>query len=299
MKNPIPVVVALGELLWDIFPEGAKFGGAPGNFAHHVASLGAQTFMVSAVGDDDLGRVALERLQNSGIDISHVVVDDTHPTGSVDVSIDRRGQGAFRFHEDESWDFLAWSDDLQRLANRCDAVCFGTLGQRSDQSRATIRRFVETTKKTALRIFDINLRAPFYTIDVVTETLKLANVLKLNDDELRWMAETLGLRQGPEIDQAIEIRQRFELKLVAVTRGERGALVVTEESTHDVAGHPVDVRDTVGAGDAFTAALTIGLIQGKEIGALAETACRIAEYVCTQSGATPALPESLCREFRI
>ena len=297
MNESKPIVVALGELLWDKFPSGAKFGGAPGNFAHHVAALGAETYMVSAVGDDELGRRAMERLQESGIRLPHVAVNMQHPTGSVDVTVDAEGHPSYQFHENDSWDFLEWSDDLAMLANRCDAVCFGTLGQRSQPSRSTIQRFVSTTKRSALRIADINLRSPFYNDQVIQESLELVNVLKLNDDELRYLTDRLALRQRADADQAKEIRQRYQLELVAVTRGRNGALVVTEDSTFDVPGRPTEVSDTVGAGDSFTAALVAGLLQGKPVGGLVETACRIAEYVCTQPGATPQLPESFRRSF--
>ncbi len=297
MNESKPIVVALGELLWDRFPTGAKFGGAPGNFAHHVAALGAETYMVSAVGDDELGRRAMKRLQQSGIQLSHVVVNPQHPTGSVDVTVDSEGHPSYEFHNNESWDFLEWSDDLAALAHRCDAVCFGTLGQRSEPSRSTIQRFVSSTKRSALRITDINLRVPFYSDQIIQDSLQLVNVLKLNDDELRYLAKMLGLRTTAEAEQANEIRERYELELVAVTRGRNGAMVVTQDSTFDVAGRSTDVSDTVGAGDSFTAALVAGLLQGRPVGGLVETACRIAEYVCSQPGATPQLPEAFRSMF--
>jgi len=276
-----------------MFPDGARFGGAPGNFAHHAASLGASTSMVSAVGCDDLGRRAIERLKGSQIDVSQVVSSQTHPTGSVDITVDNQGNPSYQFHQNEAWDFLCWSDELASLASRCDAVCFGTLGQRSDPSRETIQRFVSATKETALRIFDINLRPPFFSDSAIDQSLSLANVLKLNDEELKYLAEHFDFAAGSEIEWAKEIRHRYGLKLVAMTRGPRGALVVGQDSVIEVDAKPTEVSDTVGAGDAFTAALTRGLLSGGEIEKVAQSACRVAEYVCSQPGATPSLPETL------
>ncbi len=294
MNRKLPTVVALGELLWDVFPDGARFGGAPGNFAHHAAALGADTYLVSAVGDDDLGRQAVERLKGSRIDISHLATCDSRPTGSVSITVDDLGHPSYQFHDNESWDALGWTDGLAALADRCDAACFGTLGQRSEQSRVTIQRFVASTRPTALRILDINLRRPYVSDSVIDQSLGLANVLKLNDDELKFLADLYGLTAKSESDQARQMVDRFDLQLVALTRGPRGALVTDGESVFVVAAKPTEIVDTVGAGDAFTASLTIGLLGGVDLARATEAACRIAEYVCTQAGATPALPESLC-----
>lgn len=295
MNRSAPTVVALGELLWDLFPDGPRFGGAPGNFAHHAAALGAQAVMVSAVGDDQLGREALDRLRGSGIDVRHVAISPSHPTGSVAVTLDAQGHAAYRFHHDEAWDFLSWSDSLAALADRCDAVCFGTLGQRRPESRATIQRFVAATRPSVLRVLDINLRPPHYDDEVIQRSLELANVLKLNDDELRLLADRFGHSGKSQVQQAQAIRQRCGLRLVAVTKGSAGAVLVSEQEVIESPGVAVEVRDTVGAGDSFTAALVVGMLRGIELTTVAASACRIAEYVCTQSGATPALPSSIFR----
>jgi len=293
MNQDSPTVVALGELLWDLFPDGPRFGGAPGNFAHHAAALDAQVSMVSAVGNDELGRQAIASLQASGIDVQQVAVSPSRPTGSVAVTLDDQGHASYQFHQDEAWDFLDWTDSLRELASRCDAVCFGTLGQRSSGSRETIQKFVSATREPALRVLDINLRAPHYSHEVIDRSLELANVLKLNDDELRYLAERFGQADLSQVDQAQAIRRRCDLRLVAVTKGSAGALLVSEEEVVESPGAAVEVRDTVGAGDSFTAALVVGLLREIDLATVAASACRIAEYVCTQSGATPPLPTSI------
>jgi fructokinase len=249
--------------------------------------------MISGVGDDDLGRRALKRLRSSSIDVTFVAVDPQRPTGSVAVSLDAAGHASYRFHEHEAWDHLVWSTELAELASRCEAVCFGTLGQRSSQSRETIQRFVAATDASALRVFDINLREPFFELTIVQQSLELANVVKLNDDELAYLARELPLRAASATDQARELCQRFNLRLVAVTRGKQGALVVGDEVCFEAASQPTEVVDSVGAGDSFTAALVMGMLRGLDLQTTMEVACRIAEFVCRQSGGTPELPAPL------
>src|SRR4051812_22280306 len=186
-------VIGLGEVLWDVFPEGAKFGGAPANFACHAATLGAEVCMVSRVGPDELGGNAVAALRGNGVNADHVAIDPDHPTGFVKVELDAAGKPRFEITEGVAWDHIAWSDDLGALAARADAVCFGTLCQRGETSRRTIRRFLEGTKPECLRIFDINLRQHYYDEKVVRDSLGLANVLKLNDEELPVLSSLCGL----------------------------------------------------------------------------------------------------------
>lgn len=293
-----PTVVAVGELLWDLLPSGPQFGGAPGNFAHHAASLGAAVSMVSAVGDDDLGHQAIAELKKSNLDLSHVSILPHYPTGAVDVSLDDAGHASYQFRDDEAWDHLPWSEGLQSLAADCDVVCFGSLGQRHAESRATIRKLVEGTSQSALRVFDINLRPPHYDEALIQQSIEMANVLKLNDDELHYIAGLYGhhgseLEQGSEVELTIKLVTELSLRLIAVTRGSRGSLLVGEGQISEVDSQPVVVQDTVGAGDSFTAALAIGLHHQLPLDVVNEKACRIAEYVCSHSGATPELPAEL------
>ena len=213
-------VVGIGEILWDLFPTGPRFGGAPANFICSVAELAGDrtdASMASGVGRDDLGKRALESLHAHGVDTHCVAVID-RPTGQVHVTLDAAGHASYEFAADTAWDHLAWSDGLQQLAARADAVCFGTLAQRSDRSRRTILRFVRETPAECLRILDVNLRPPFWSEAVVLESVRLANVLKLNDAELPILADMLRLCGTDDalLDQLVK---RFSLKLVALTRG--------------------------------------------------------------------------------
>jgi fructokinase len=296
MMNDRCTIVGLGELLWDLFPDGPRFGGAPANFACHAAALGADAYLVSSVGCDELGRNGLDALLAHGVHADYMDICDAAPTGTVEVTLDDAGKARFRFAADVAWDHLQWSDALEQLAGRSAAVCFGTLAQRSDVSRQTIRHFVRATPPAALRIFDINLRVPFYDDDTIRESLALANVLKLNDDELPIVASLCGM-SGADGELLARLAERFELDVVALTRGPHGALLWRRGELSDAPGLPVVVRDTVGAGDAFTAALAIGLIRNDPLGVINQRACQVAAYVCSCSGATPPLPDEIRRQF--
>jgi fructokinase len=290
-------VVGIGELLWDLFPEGARFGGAPVNFACHAAALGASVHVVTGVGNDELGRQAVEALQSHGVNPDAVAICERAPTGTVHVAVDVAGKAAFTFAPDVAWDHLQWSERFARLAAACDAVCFGTLGQRSAESRETIQRFVGATPAASLRVFDINLRPPFFSEEAIRESLALASVLKLNDDELPILAAMCGAT-GSEVEVLAQLARQFDLQLVALTRGPRGAILMRGGEISEARGVPVAVKDTVGAGDAFTAALVLGLLRSDPLDEINHRACAVAAYVCSQAGATPPLPEALRREFQ-
>jgi fructokinase len=288
----VPVVVGLGEILWDVFPDGARFGGAPANFACSTAGLAgdaARVCMAGAVSDDDLGRRALGEFTARGVATEAVAVLGK-PTGRVDVTVDAAGHAAYVFAPDCAWDHVPWGGALERLARETSVVCFGTLGQREATSRATIRRFLSAMPSPALRILDLNLRPPFWSPDVVRESLPLANVVKCNDNELPVVAGILGLAGSPE--QILrDLVERFSLRLAALTRGARGSLLVTADGRRsDLPGAPIVVCDTVGAGDAFTAAVAIGYLAGRPLENLHAHAERVAGFVCTQRGGTPAFP---------
>lgn len=287
-------IIGLGEVLWDIFPDGEHFGGAPANFACTAAALGrdrVQAFVVSRVGRDELGRRALETLRKQGVDTSCLNVSDT-PTGQVHVRIDAEGHARYEFASRSAWDELEWTPRLEDLARAADVVCFGSLGQRSERSRATIRSFVEATVTNALRILDVNLRPPFDDDAVVLDSLALANIVKLNEDELPRLAEMCRLT-GSEVDLMRSFARRFDLHAVALTRGADGAVVVRAEEVCEQESEKVEVVDTVGAGDAFTASLALGLRAGDDLPSILRRACRVAAFVCTQAGATPVLPREL------
>lgn len=289
------ILVGLGEVLWDVFPDGPKFGGAPANFACSAAELAGQSadvHMVSGVGTDDLGRRAISSLKDHDVNALNVA-ESKFVTGRVDVKLDAAGIASYKFAEDVAWDHLTWNPTMATLAAECDAVCYGTLAQRTPVSRETVERFVWSTPRTALRVFDINLRTPYWSEEVILDSLKLANVLKLNDAELPTLAKMLGLH-GSDIEQLQQINRLFSLKLTALTRGSSGALLVSASGeTSDLPAEPTTVIDTVGAGDAYTAAMVIGLLRNLPLNAINKWASRVAAYVCSQPGATPHLPGSL------
>lgn len=286
------VIVGLGEILWDVFPDGPRFGGAPANFACHVAGLGARAEMVSAVGTGSFGDQAVAILRERNVGTSGVQRHESRPTGTVNVSLDDAGHASYEFAADTAWDSIRWSDDLARLAGEAGAVCFGTLGQRSDTSRETIQRFVSATPADALRTFDINLRPPFVTDSVVLRSLELANVVKLNEDELRVLASLCGL-SGSDQEMLRTLARKFDLQAAALTRGREGAMLLRGDEISVSSGLDIQVVDTVGAGDSFTAAFVVGLIRGDDLDAINDRASRVAAFVCSQNGATPPLPGDL------
>ncbi|MCR9199398.1 MAG: carbohydrate kinase [Planctomycetaceae bacterium] len=287
-------ITAIGEILWDVFPDGPRFGGAPANFACSVAEQGRKDTVVAivgAVGDDDLGKRAIQALAARRVRTETIQVNE-FPTGRVDVSLDESGVAAYRFAADRSWDYLAPNHDLVAVADKCDAVCFGTLGQRSDMSRQTIRWFVQATPESAFRVLDVNIRKPFVSDALVLESLELANVLKLNDQELPVLQRVSGFH-GSDIEILRQVADRFELRCVALTLGAGGSVIIAGDTVSELPATSVDVVDTVGAGDAFTASMTLSLLAGRDLHELNQRASTIASYVCSQSGATPSLPNHL------
>ena len=285
-------ITGIGEILWDMFPDGAQFGGAPANFVCHSQALDATSRMVSCVGNDELGHRALAFLQQHGVDTSTVSQSAERPTGTVEIELDAEGVAQYEFAANVAWDALTWSETLARAADKADVVCYGTLGQRSEISKNTIQRFLKRTTDDCLCVFDVNLRQNFYNEALIRDSLEFANILKLNDEELPVLGSSCGL-SGPETAVMEQVRERYNLRLVALTRGANGAILLTKDSLSVCKGFAVEVKDTVGAGDAFTAAMTLGLLLGHELDHINEHACRVAAFVCSQDGAAPKLPDDL------
>lgn len=283
------VVVGLGEVLWDILPTGGRqLGGAPANFVYMTALLGDRGTIASRVGDDTLGYEALYRLEQADVNTTHVQRDVTHPTGTARVQLDDASKPVYTIVEDVAWDYFESIPDWQELAAHSDAVCFGSLAQRSTGSRDTIRSFLKATRGEALIVFDVNLRRPFYSAEVLSESFSLANVVKLNDEELRTVVELLNLGRGRDKVTARRLLQYYDLQMVCVTRGDRGSLLVTESASVEHPGFKVDVADTIGAGDAFSAALVHHYLRGASLERISDAANRLAASVATKVGATPA-----------
>ncbi len=284
-------VVGLGELLWDLFPAGKQLGGAPANFAYITSLLGDEGIPASRLGQDDLGADAIRCLADLGLSTEFVQQTPEHPTGTVKVEVDSAGQPRFEIAQPVAWDFLEWTPQWQQLAQRSDAVCFSTLAQRSGQSRHTMRSFLHGTRPDAVRVCDINLRQSFFTAEVVTESLKLSTIVKHNHEELPRVMRLFGFDHHSEQDSAQRLLSTHDLKLVCVTRGNNGSLLLSANESCEHPGFKVKVADTVGAGDAFTAALVHGYLRKASLAEINETANRVGAWVASQAGATPAPKE--------
>ncbi len=293
------LILGVGELLWDLLPEGQQLGGAPTNFAVMAGRLGNHAAILSRIGRDDLGRKAVEILDPLPADTAFLEVDPVHETGKVTVALEN-GQPHFTIHQPSAWDFLELSDQWMVVAERADAICFGSLAQRAHESRQTIQTLASQTSASCIRVFDVNLRAPFYSGEVIQESLELATVMKMNDGEVPQVLSLLGLPEyeGAPRDQLRHGAERLldefpTLQMVAITRGANGSLLVARDEWNEHPGYPVKVADTIGAGDAFTAAMTHYLLRGADLATLNEAGNRWGGWMATQSGATPPLPEAV------
>ncbi|MGA2651930.1 MAG: carbohydrate kinase [Terracidiphilus sp.] len=300
------LILGLGELLWDLLPEGPRLGGAPANFSVMAGRLGNHAAILSRVGRDELGRQALwelEQLDRMPADASFVQVDPEHETGRVTVAFEG-GQPSYTIHEPVAWDFLELSDEWVQLAERADAICFGTLAQRHERSREAIQTLVGLTQEKCVRVFDVNLRAPFYSGEILQESIELATVVKMNDAEMPLALGLMGLdcQADPEAIWGVDalragaaslLKEFPTLGMVAVTRGGEGSLLMTREDRHEHPGIATKVADTIGAGDAFTAAMTHYLLRGASLSTLNEAGNRWGSWVASQAGAMPVLPAAV------
>src|SRR5215471_14998368 len=258
-------VVGLGEVLWDILPERTCLGGAPANFAYITTLMGDQGIVASRVGEDSRGIDALRRMEELGLNIDHVQTDPEYPTGTVLVELGGNGIPQYRISYPVAWDFLQWTLDWQRLAETVDAVCFGSLAQRSDNARSTIRSFLCATSSSAVKIFDVNLRQSYYSHETLAESMQLANIVKLNNEELPKIMKHANLPHKDEHSSARRLIDTYKLEMVCITRGDRGSLLVRGSESSEHPGFRVNVADTVGSGDAFTAGLVHEYLHGASL----------------------------------
>lgn len=289
------IVVGIGEVLWDMLPEGKQIGGAPANFAYHVSQFGLQSCVISAIGNDDLGDEIIESFAHKGLS-SHIE-RVLFPSGTVAVALDGAGIPQYEICEGVAWDNIPFSEDMQALARRTQAVCFGSLAQRSEVSRETINRFIDAIpeENSPLIVFDVNLRQSFYSPEVLTQSMRRATVLKINDEELLKLHEIFTLREGGMESMARELMDRYDLRAVILTCGVEGSYVLTPFERSYEPTPRVEVMDTVGAGDSFTAAFVASILRGRSIEEAHKCAVEVSAYVCTQKGAMPVLPEELTR----
>jgi len=281
-------VVGLGEVLWDLLPERTCLGGAPANFAYITTLMGDQGIVASRVGEDSRGLEALRRMEELGLDIEHVQTDRQRPTGTVKVELDGAGVARFDIAHPVAWDSLEWNSDWQHLAEKADAVCFGSLAQRSEESRSTIRRFLGATAPGTVKIFDVNLRQSYYSHEILADSMRLADIVKLNDEELPKIMNLGGLPHKDELSSAQRLIGAYDLKMVCITRGSRGSLLARGKDSSEHPGFRVQVADTVGSGDAFTAGLVHEFLQGASLGLMNEVANLVGAWVASEAGAMPS-----------
>ena len=286
-------VVGMGEALWDVLPEGKKLGGAPANFAYHASQFGLESRVVSAVGDDSLGKEILDSFREKKLD--GVIETVPYPTGTVQVTLDDAGVPCYDIKEGVAWDNIPYTDALEELARQTRAVCFGSLAQRSEVSRQTIARFLEAMPDTpeTLKIFDINLRQHFYTKEILCDSMRRCNVLKINDEELITVSRLFGYPDTDPQDACRMLLNKYNLRMLILTCGVNGSYVFTPGGVSFLETPRVQVADTVGAGDSFTAAFASAILKGKSVKEAHRLAVDTSAFVCTQQGAMPALPDSL------
>lgn len=284
-------IIGLGEVLWDVLPDGKQLGGAPANFAYTASRLGNRGIVLSRVGDDANGAAILDELKAKNLSTEHIQIDQKNPTGTVKVKLEN-GQPEYEIIEPVAWDFLESSDDWREIAANADAVCFGSLAQRGDISRKTIREFVELSK--GWRIFDVNLRQNYFSAEILCESLRLANIVKLNHEELPQIVEMFETAGADKIAQAENLREKFDLNYVCVTRGAAGSILIKSGEVSEHGGEKAEIADTIGAGDAFTAALTHGVLRDWKLSEINEFANRVGAFVASKTGAMP----EVSREFR-
>lgn len=280
-------VVGLGEVLWDLLPGGACLGGAPANFAYITTLMGDQGIVASRVGEDSRGIDALRRLEELGLDIDHVQTDPEHSTGVVNVKVDERGVAQYEIAQPVAWDFLEWNSDWCQLAAEADAVCFGSLAQRSEKSCVTIRQFLAACGKHVVKVFDVNLRQSYYCAESLSESMRLADVLKLNDEELPKLMSLMKIPHKDERTSAKRLIADFGLKVVCITRGSTGSLLVQGDEISEHPGFRVRVADTVGSGDAFTAGMVHEYLHGAPLDLMNEVANLVGAWVASEVGAMP------------
>lgn len=284
------IVVGMGEALWDVLPEGKKIGGAPANFAYHVSQFGLPSCVVSAIGDDALGKEIIENFTSKGLD--QLIAEVPYPTGTVQVEIDQTGIPLYDIKENVAWDNIPYTEHLDALAKRTKAVCFGSLAQRNVVSRETINHFLDTMPKDddSLIVFDVNLRQGFYNKEILCKSMQNCNILKINDEELITVSRMFGYPGIDLQDKCWILLGKYNLKMLILTCGINGSYVFTPGNVSFQPTPKVEVADTVGAGDSFTAAFIASILKRKSVTEAHSIAVKTSAYVCTQKGAMPILP---------
>lgn len=287
------IIVGIGEALWDVLPEGRKLGGAPANFAYHVSQFGLDSRVISAVGDDKLGNDILENFDNN--QLKYLIEKVSYPTGTVQVELDEYGIPCYDIKENTAWDNIPFTPALEELARNTRSVCFGSLAQRNIVSRETINRFLDVMPdgEGQYKIFDINLRQGFYTEEILCQSLEKCNILKINDEELVTVSRMFGYAGIDLQNKCWIFLSKYNLKMLILTCGVNGSYVFTPGEISFIETPKVEVADTVGAGDSFTAAFVAAILKGKTVTEAHRQGVEVSAYVCTQNGAMPKIPDYL------
>lgn len=296
MNTDKKYVVGLGEVLWDVLPEGKKLGGAPANFAYHAGQFGLDTMAVSALGEDKLADETIQQIEDKHL--PYALPRVPYPTGTVQVELDNEGVPTYNIKENVAWDNIPFTEDIRSIAENCRAVCWGSLAQRNIVSRTSIYKFLEATPDDCLKIFDINLRQNFYTKEVIQESVKRCNILKINDEELVLIGRLFGY-PGLDIENKCWlILGKYDLDMLVLTCGVNGSYVFSAGNMSYQETPKVTVADTVGAGDSFTGTFCAAILKGKSVKEAHKLAVEVSAYVCTQNGAMPQLPSEFTEKLK-
>ena len=282
-------IVGMGEALWDCLPDGKKLGGAPANFAYHAGQFGFDTLAVSALGEDALGEETIAALEEHKL--NYLMPRIPYPTGTVQVTLDEQGIPTYNIREGVAWDNIPFTPEIEEVAKTCQAVCFGSLAQRSVVSRETIGKFLDATPSDCVKIFDINLRQSFFTKEIIEASMRRCNILKINDEELVVVSRMFELPDLDEEKRCKQLIKDYNLDILVLTCGTNGSYVFTADKSYYQPTPKVEVADTVGAGDSFTGSFCAALLKGKSIPEAHELAVKVSAFVCTQNGAMPTLPK--------
>lgn len=294
MKN---LIIGLGEALWDMLPEGKKLGGAPANFAYHAGQFGLDTMAISALGEDKLADETIEALEQNGL--KYLMPRVPYATGTVQVTLTGEGIPTYEIKENVAWDNIPFNDEIKAAAKNCRAVCFGSLAQRNIVSRQTIQQFLDATPEDCIKICDINLRQQFFSKEILEESFKRCNILKINDEELVVVTRMFGYQDLDDAKICEKMVKEYNLQMLVLTCGTNGSHVFTADGKHSFQPTPkVEVADTVGAGDSFTGSFCAAILNGKPVEEAHRIAVEVSAYVCTQNGAMPKYPAELVAKVK-
>lgn len=294
MKN---LIIGLGEALWDMLPEGKKLGGAPANFAYHAGQFGLDTVAISALGEDKLADETIEALEQNGL--KYLMPRVPYATGTVQVTLTGEGIPTYEIKENVAWDNIPFNDEIKAAAKNCRAVCFGSLAQRNIVSRETIQKFLDATPADCIKICDINLRQQFFSKEILEESFKRCNILKINDEELVVVTRMFGYQELDDAKICEKMVKEYNLQMLVLTCGTNGSHVFTADGKHSFQPTPkVEVADTVGAGDSFTGSFCAAILNGKPVEEAHRIAVEVSAYVCTQNGAMPKYPAELVAKVK-